>query len=285
MTEEHSLQDSNELMWLKFIGPDLHRRSLPIYELGQSLVSMQRIINKAYLYRHDRLFHSSGLTPVERRMVSLQVVSREKASDAYGLAPFVLDPLAQQLLAELIAAGIVGIASYVFQRLRGRLSNSVEATSEPLTSRPHETSFAISIYPEVSELVARIGNVGGTSVIQITTQGRSEQTQHIEITPETKSYVNAIEGEIALGATMIFTAKPWKLIPEQNVIEVRRGKKQRTIKVIVPSESFDRIRYHPEKDVKVEFIGRPVFRLGAKLTTYSEFEAVSAEIVGPFVYS
>ena len=40
---------------LKFSGEGLDVRSIPIYELGDTLVAVQRIIHKTFLFENDRL--------------------------------------------------------------------------------------------------------------------------------------------------------------------------------------------------------------------------------------
>jgi len=66
MKEEPSL-------WLKFSGEDLDVRSIPIYELGDTLVAVQRIIHKTFLFENDRLKKHAQLTQEERRRLSLQI--------------------------------------------------------------------------------------------------------------------------------------------------------------------------------------------------------------------
>ncbi|MEX0964513.1 MAG: hypothetical protein WDZ52_10800 [Pseudohongiellaceae bacterium] len=65
-------------LWLKFTGENLDMRSVPIYELGDTLVAVQRIIHKAFLYQNDRLKKRAQLTQDERKRLSLQIVERRK---------------------------------------------------------------------------------------------------------------------------------------------------------------------------------------------------------------
>ena len=70
-----------DLLEIRFIGPTLESRSLPIYELGMALIAVQRIIHKASLYSDGRLEKGAHLATREREGVALQIVSRKKSSD------------------------------------------------------------------------------------------------------------------------------------------------------------------------------------------------------------
>ena len=37
-------------VWLKFFGKQLDVRSVPIYELGDTLIAIQRIVHKTFLF-------------------------------------------------------------------------------------------------------------------------------------------------------------------------------------------------------------------------------------------
>jgi hypothetical protein len=60
MKEEPSL-------WLKFSGEELDVRSIPIYELGDTLIAVQRIIHKTFQFENGRLKKGVQLTQAERK--------------------------------------------------------------------------------------------------------------------------------------------------------------------------------------------------------------------------
>lgn len=67
--DRNTIPFRNSLIRLRFIGDQLENRSLPIYELGSTLISMQRIINKAYLFEREDLYRSAKLSREVRERV------------------------------------------------------------------------------------------------------------------------------------------------------------------------------------------------------------------------
>lgn len=100
---------------LKFSGEDLDIRSVPIYELGETLMAIQRIVHKTFLYDSQRLKKHAQLTNEERVGLSLQISERRKSSDVYALIPFVSDPATQQYLLMLLKIGLGSLAKYTLQ--------------------------------------------------------------------------------------------------------------------------------------------------------------------------
>ena len=43
------MKNERALLTIRFVGPELQTRGMPIYELGTAFVALQRIVNKAYL--------------------------------------------------------------------------------------------------------------------------------------------------------------------------------------------------------------------------------------------
>ena len=73
--------DKELLLWLKFSGKLLDVQSIPIYELGDTLIAIQRIIHKTFLHDQERLRKHAQLTQEERKRLSLQIIERKKSSD------------------------------------------------------------------------------------------------------------------------------------------------------------------------------------------------------------
>ena len=61
------------LLSVKFIGPALETRSVPISDLGKTLVAFQQIIYKCYLYKEERLRPGAQLTHAEKNNLALQI--------------------------------------------------------------------------------------------------------------------------------------------------------------------------------------------------------------------
>ena len=108
MNEEPSI-------WLKFSGKELDVRSIPIYELGDTLVAVQRIIHKTFQFENGRLKKGAHLTQAERKRLSLQISERRKSSDLYALIPFAADPALQQYLLTLLKVGLGSLAKYALK--------------------------------------------------------------------------------------------------------------------------------------------------------------------------
>src|SRR6266542_2786603 len=104
------------LLRLRFVGAELESKSVPIYELGQTLISVQRIVNKSYLFKDKRLESGGQLTDDEQLGLSLQIGTREKGSDIYGLIPFLTDPMAVELVKTALAESIKAISAYASKK-------------------------------------------------------------------------------------------------------------------------------------------------------------------------
>src|ERR1700742_3202198 len=100
----------DSLLRLRFVGEDFERRSVPIYELGTTLVAIQRIVNKAYQFQNGELQQSARLDEEQRERMALQIGAREKASDGYGLVAFVIDPFIVPIIQQVIATAITGLS-------------------------------------------------------------------------------------------------------------------------------------------------------------------------------
>lgn len=47
--------NKNKLVFIRYVGNNLDLTVLPIFELGNSLIAIQRIIHKIHLYKENRL--------------------------------------------------------------------------------------------------------------------------------------------------------------------------------------------------------------------------------------
>ncbi|MBK9990838.1 MAG: hypothetical protein IPP19_08935 [Verrucomicrobia bacterium] len=81
-----------QLLSIRFVGESLNTRGVPIYDLAQSLISIQRIIHKSYLATEGRLSDSPMATKAEREKLALRIGERKRNSDEYGLIAFLSDP-------------------------------------------------------------------------------------------------------------------------------------------------------------------------------------------------
>jgi hypothetical protein len=77
-----------DLIYIRFEGELLETCSLPIYELGTSLIAIQRIVHKSALFAEGKLERGTHLTTKRRAELALQVSSHRKSSDFWGLRPY-----------------------------------------------------------------------------------------------------------------------------------------------------------------------------------------------------
>jgi hypothetical protein len=136
---------SNNSILLKFSGKDLDIRSVPIYELGDTLVAVQRIAHKAFLFENGRLIKHAQLTQIERKKLSLQINDRRKSSDIYALAPFLSDPICQQYLVSLLKIGMGALAKYALQTVFSNKSTE-EHINTSINARDIEGVFVRRFY-------------------------------------------------------------------------------------------------------------------------------------------
>jgi hypothetical protein len=70
-----------QVLTIRFVGEQLKKQGLPIYELGLAFVAVQRIVNKAFLALEKRLDKGSFPNRREREILALQIACYEKRSD------------------------------------------------------------------------------------------------------------------------------------------------------------------------------------------------------------
>jgi hypothetical protein len=260
------IQYQDSLLRLRFVSDLFERRSVPIYELGVSLIAVQRIINKAYLFQNGELSRSSRLEGRERQRVSLQIGAREKASDGYGLIAFVSDPLIVPILQQVIATAITGLGAYVYHKIHQRRKASLG----------DQEILIVSIYDEVRQLTDRIGSEGKAEKLELL-PGKKIDADPIIISPDTKRYVRDLSGEPVLGAIRTITGPVVRLYPRRLMVEtIFEG---RRIKVWLKDRDFRTLRYDAKVDSRVRFTGHPMYKLGARSVAYKEFSADKIEWV------
>lgn len=249
------------LLWIRFYGPDLDLKSLPIYELGTTLIAIQRIIHKAHLFREKRLTKGVPLSRDERKHLTLQVARRRRQSDGYGLIAFFTDPVVVDHIKTLIVDGLVALGAFTLGKVVGK---SKEQT-------PPNQVFIGSIYNDISVMVDRIDNVGGVTDIELSAH-KKLNVPAVKIDRSTQDYVRRLKHETFLGELQDIQGTITKLYPTIFVIEIKRGPND-YVKVHLKEGDFDELRYTTGLEDVVTFAGRPIFRLGIASRKFREFEA------------
>jgi hypothetical protein len=250
------------LLWLRFVGPELNIKALPIYELGTVLISIQRIINKSYLYKKDALVKGAQLSPHERKQYALQIGAHQKSSDEYGFIPFFTDPVVVDHIKTLVVDGIVALGAYA----------AGKAVAKKDSPPPANQYFIGSIYNEVSTINDRITNIGGVEKIEIR-GGAKNETPIVQFDQESQNYIRNLEREMFLGDTQEIEGTITKLYPNRLIAEIKIAPNYYT-KVFLRDAEFDTIRYQTRTGDIVKFLGRPRYRLGHVTSKIREFEAI-----------
>jgi hypothetical protein len=192
---------SRDLLAIRFIGPELNSRSLPIYELGTALVAIQRIIQKSSLYAEGRLEKGAHLDSEERERLALQIVDHRKGSDLWSLAPYLTNPAYGPILQGLVVAGFGALTAYAWKK--------VLTDKKP----PPNQVLIVNIYPEVKSLTDRIGNIGGVEAIELSSPMNS-RVDPINLTVDVQKYVREVEHGRVLGEKTRITGYITRLYPQ-----------------------------------------------------------------------
>jgi len=259
------------MLLLKFSGEQLDIRSIPIYELGETLMAMQRIVHKTYLFENNRLKKHAQLTQEERMRLSLQISERRKSSDVYALIPFLADPSTQEYLGTLLKIGLGSLAKYAWQMVLGEKTKK-KTTSTSVRTRDVDGSLLVgAIYGEVVQITNHIYNIGGIDKIELISTP-SLEIDPIELTGETQKYVRNIANATYLGPEDEIIGEVHRLLPNRLVAEIKL-EPARIVKVRMDDEAFQFVRYKTKPNQALRIRGRPVVTLGKDVSTFREFEA------------
>lgn len=261
---------------LKFSGEGLDVRSIPIYELGDTLVAVQRIIHKTFLFENDRLKKHAQLTQNERQRLSLQISERRKSSDVYGLIPFAVDPAIQQYVLTLLKAGLGTLAKYALKRVLSDTSTQKLGTTS-IRARDVQGSILVgAIYAETVQITNHINNIGGIDSIELIPSS-GLNISPVKLTMDTQAYVREIANESYRGEPDEIVGYVTRLHPNRLLAEIKLAP-SRYVKVGLDEDAFNFVRYKTVAEQQLRFKGHPVVRLGKDLSTFQEFEAESVEI-------
>ena len=232
----------NNTLWLKFSGDELDIRSVPIYELGDVLIAVQRIIHKSYLANVDRQRNYAHLTQDERRRLSLQIQDRRKSSDLYGLVPFLTDGAIQGYVFDLIKTGLGALAKYALKQAfsePGPKEGSRTVTQEIRDVRGSMLTGAI--YAETVQITNHINNIGGVEKIDFIV-GDPHSAPVASFDPDVQAYVRKLATSRYFGERTEIEGYLTKIHANRRTVEIKAGPK-RYIEVHVSDDDFATIRY------------------------------------------
>jgi hypothetical protein len=267
---------SKNLISLKFTGELLLLDSIPIYELGDSLVAIQRIVHKAYLFQHERLQKHAQLTQSERRLTALQITERRKSSDLYALAPFLSDPFVKQQISDLLKMGLEALEKYALKKVFSGEKDQ-KRNNPPVQIREIEGSpFIGAIYAETVQITNHINNIGGVESIELVPDA-GLKIPPIKLTADTQKYVREVANEFYRGPSQQIVGTVKKLAPDRLTADVLIGPNQ-LIKVGLTEEAFQFVRYETNSEQRIRFKGHALYRLGNNSGSFREFQADSAQV-------
>lgn len=259
-------QFENGILSVRFVGEALNQHGVSIYDLGESLLAIQRIVHKAFLAQQGRLMKGAYPTKEEREELALQLGERRRQSDAFALVPILSDPAVQTVLLKLmdyVASGLIGyFVGDVVDRIR----------KEP---DKNKKIFIASIYKEVEGIAIRVGTSGGVESVVLGSPVLERETL-ATFDSDTKHYLAEIKDENYLGGYEEIKGRVYKLYPNSNIVGIRRAG-GKTVTVFLSEKDFEVVRYLKEKNPLFLFKGHPIYRLGAETKSITEFEADEIE--------
>jgi len=194
-------------------------RSVPIYELGDTLVALQRIIHKTFLQNSGRLKKGAHLSQDERKRLSLQISERKKSSDLYALVPFLTDAAVQQYLATLLKISLGTLAKYALKRV---LSDEPQPKEDKTSLRARDVQGTLVgfIYAETVQITNHINNIGGVESIELIPAQRLD-IQPIKFTSETQEYVRELVNKTYYGEFEEIVGYVTHLYPNRLLAEIK----------------------------------------------------------------
>lgn len=292
MNEEN--QPTN-LFVIKFEADDdqLKDKSIPIYDLANTFISIQRIFNKAYLAKNGKLEEDTKIKSEEREQIALQLSSHSKGSDIYGFSSFITDPKVQELVKELAVQSIIAMSGYAAKNVIEKVSASRkkgleekkdhvknEKSSQSQPGIAENKNFLSAIYNDVFGVVRAMRERGVVTRIQISLAG-DDDIPPVVFDQSSRNYMERLEEEITYGEYQELEGRIKRLEPDENLIVIRKKQtKDKLIKVSLSRQDFEKIRRSGVRVIK--FGGRPVFPFGKPINEnkFDRFEAstiISAE--------
>jgi hypothetical protein len=278
MTNVKSNQNKLTL-WIRFLGKKLETRSVPIYELGEVLVSIQQIINKAYLYKAPS--KKTALTKKEREKLALQISTRKKDSDAYGITSFLSDTVTQAFIAPIIVEALIALSKYGLKKIKEIFKKSKKDEKEIASdSSESDRKYIASIFPQIFNILRRIDAIGGITAIEIFVEPQTD-VSIVVLKKEIKSYVKELKDIIFYDDELEIEGMVTRFNTRTNMVRVET-ETYGNVKVFLNlnRNDFQTIRYDKRRFPKVKFKAKPRFHFGREsFLRLEEFEAELIEIL------
>lgn len=281
MFNTNEIPFEQSLLQVRFIG-ELDGRSVPIYDLGISLIAIQRMIHKAYLAQQGYLEDTSHLSERLRLELSFQIGSRKNASDGYGLIPILSDPDIIKSIEIILPLVFNALGQYVFKRMENKKVETKRSENKASNDKQENTGkkiderlFTGSIYGEVIQVAERIENKGIIEQVEISTN-RNIENQKLKIDRGVKEYLKSLKNYQIFGEYQEIEGTVKTIDEFSNIVEIKISPR-RVIKVHLTDDDFEAVRYLAKREAVIAFWGTPVLLLGQN--RYKAFEAHSIRIL------
>lgn len=252
MTSDENSQDEN-LLWVRFHGPELKAKSVPIYELGQTLVALQTIIHKVYWHTQEPSAKGRIELPRDvRNRLALRIKERQTGSDWYALVPFLSDPYVVSTIGSTVATVIIELGKYVYKQMKRNSRNA------PMTS---------AIYNQVNIIVDRIDNTGGITKIEVSS---TSEPKPLVFDKSVQQYVREIRSEPIRGETTQIEGQLTNL--DVRFFAGRIWTRPGQVRLHLSPEDFNQIRYQSQGAPTIKVEGRYLYFLGREGGRLEEFE-------------
>jgi hypothetical protein len=236
---------------------------MPIYDLGSTLIAVQRMVYKAHLTQQGQLERGTRLGTADRDVLALQIASHESGSDRYGLAPFRPAHLPDLDINPVIASALSAMTPYVHKDVQFSLDERVSLNS----------LLSFALYTDVLVLTDRIDIVRGIERLEITAE-KFVTVDHVPliIDDDVRDYVKSLKGQTITGKEQELSGELSRLDFERGYADVRVSSRQK-VKVKVTEDIIERLRYEASRTARVTFLGKPIHRFGKDIAYFDRFDA------------
>lgn len=257
----------NTVLEVVFLGQSLDVASVPISDLGQVLIAIQRIVNKSFLFSQNRLTKDARLTEAELAQISLQIAARRKGSDIYELASFLLNPVVQGLFATILIPTVAEVIKYYVER---------RIKSDEQEEKPIIQPLVFAVYSDFTSIVQVIDGKSGTEAIGIGTPSQPD-IPPVLLSRDVKRYIRELRNETIFGIHRTIFGRITNFSVEEKSVKIVHNQEEVTI--YLGRDDFNHVRKSVEDDSVVEFYGYPVYRFGSRSHDFNEFRGEKIRIL------
>jgi len=247
-------------MTIRFVGELLNDRSMPLYELGETFVALQRIVYKAHLHNIGKYEPGAKLAPKDRKAVALCVGGQRRGSDLYEIYQFITSPDGLDLAKQLIPMVLYGVGAYAVGKIVGN-------KQQPSTN----INFITSIYKEVNIITDRIGNIADVTQIDLASDLLKDK-KPITIDATTRDYVRSLASDPQLGHPVKLEGTLTKLLTKRLRAELELGPRE-FVQIRMSEPLFRQVRFSRVGDY-VTLRAKPIIRFGEHGRRLREYEAI-----------